>query len=493
MTNIFNLNRYVEAQNATYRRAGQELCSGRKISHWMWFIFPQLEGLGKSETAYYFSIKSLDEAEEYLRHPLLGIRLRECSEIVLNLEGVSISDIFGYPNNLKFHSSMTLFAVLGGKESVFQAILNKYFDGAPDESTLKILNQLGFNRSNINLLPPDREDDGFSIFAQRVAKSGKVKCGDSFAVDFIEDERILVLAVADGVSSSPCDWKASETACEALLERFKSASGNVPQRMVNAATKAHNAVREIEGRCSGSITSLTFVVWETSVEEIHVLNVGDSRVYLGLDSVLEQITSDDVQPVILKRNGELVLQAGVPVFMRGVTRSLGQTEALEFAVATHEFKSNHILLLVSDGISKNEAFTSEFPSIFSSANISEKLAGLVAANSSRNKDDATLIAVWHSVVDQSKRSVYEDCVDAGTDFRSADLSPIEMVEFIKADLIAKITENENDAVNALLDYSDKFGLRFDRDFLSSFLSLVIKQGTDRLLVARIRDLIRKAH
>lgn len=489
----FDLQRFLSAQTESYETAHKELSSGLKRSHWMWFIFPQLEGLGKTETAYYFSIKSLDEAEEYLRHPVLGIRLRECSEIVLNLEGISISDIFGYPDNLKFHSSMTLFATLDGKESVFQAILNKYFDGAPDETSLKILRQLGFNKSNINSLPTFREGDRFSIFAQRVAKSGKAKCGDSFAIEFIEEERLLVLTVADGVSSSPCDWKASETACEALLERFKSASGNVPQRMVNAATKAHNAVREIEGQCSGSITSLTFVVWETSSEEIHVLNVGDSRVYLGIDSVLEQITSDDVQPVILKRNGEVVLQAGVPVFMRGVTRSLGQIEALEFTVATHEFKSNHILLLVSDGISKNEAFTSEFPSIFSSANISKKLAELVAANSSRNKDDATLIAVWHSVADQSKRSVYEACVDAGTDFRPASLSAIEIVEFTKPDLIAKITENENDAVNALLDYADKFGLRFERDFLSSFLSLVIKQGTDRQLVARIRDLIRKAH
>ncbi len=489
----FDLQRFLSAQTESYETAHKELSSGLKRSHWMWFIFPQLESLGKSETAYYFSIKSLDEAKEYLSHPLLGVRLRECAEIVLNLDGISISDIFGYPDYLKFHSSMTLFAAFDRKESVFQAVLNKYFDGAPDESSLKILKHLFFNRSNINSLPPDPEDGGFSVFAQRVAKSGKAKCGDSFAVEFIEEKRLLVLAVADGVSSSPCDWKASETACEALLERFRSASGNVPQRMVNAATKAHNAVRQIEGQCSGSITSLTFVVWDTSSEEIHVLNVGDSRVYLRIDDVLEQITSDDVQPVILKRNGELVLQAGVPVFMRGVTRSLGQTEALEFTVATHEFKSNHILLLVSDGISKNEAFTSEFPSIFSSANISENLAELVAANSSRNEDDATLIAVWHSVVDQSKRSVYEDCVDAGTDFRSAGLSPIEMVEFIKADLIATITENENDTVNALLNYVDKFGLRFDRDVLSSFLSLVIKQGTDRLLVARIRDLIRKAH
>lgn len=340
-------------------------------------------------------------------------------------------------------------------------------------------------------MPIVLEHESFTVFAHKTAKAGKERCGDSFAVRFFEEEQILLLVVADGVSSSPCDWKASETACDALMERFQSASGNVSQRMVNAAAKAHNAVRQIEGRCSGSITSLSFVVWETSSEEIHVLNVGDSRVYLGPDNTLEQITSDDVRPVILKMNGENVFRAGLPVFLRGVTKSLGQDEALEFFVYSHKFDRSDILLLVSDGISKNEMFTLALPSIFGSARIREKLAELVAENSQRNNDDATLIAVWPSTSDQSRRSTYESGVANGADFRSLKLSPIETVEFIKDDLAVAVDGKRNEAANELLDYADKYGLKFDRTYLEKLLTLLIKQDRNRFLVARIRNYIRR--
>ena len=132
----FNLQRFVEAQGSTYERACSELRRGRKTSHWIWFIFPQMRGLGSSAMSEKYAISSLDEAGAYIAHPILGPRLTKITKIVNAIEGRTIEQIFGYPDNLKFHSSMTLFARAASDHPEFQAALDKYFDGAEDRLTI---------------------------------------------------------------------------------------------------------------------------------------------------------------------------------------------------------------------------------------------------------------------------------------------------------------------------------------------------------------------
>jgi uncharacterized protein (DUF1810 family) len=131
-----NLERFVRAQNPVFKQVCAELRSGGKESHWMWYIFPQMNGLGYSPTSLRFAIASREEAEVYLEHPILGARLKECTQLVLLIEGLSIRDIFGYPDYLKFHSCMTLFAQVTPKERVFKEALDKYFGGELDRATL---------------------------------------------------------------------------------------------------------------------------------------------------------------------------------------------------------------------------------------------------------------------------------------------------------------------------------------------------------------------
>jgi uncharacterized protein (DUF1810 family) len=144
MTNAdpHNLSRFISAQEATYETALAELRSGQKRTHWMWFIFPQIHGLGRTSTSEYYSIKSEEEARQYLSHPILGARLLECARAVWALEGRSASQIFGFPDDLKLKSSMTLFAHIAGPGSVFARVLDKCFAGKPDEKTLEILSKL---------------------------------------------------------------------------------------------------------------------------------------------------------------------------------------------------------------------------------------------------------------------------------------------------------------------------------------------------------------
>lgn len=138
----YDLNRFVSAQHEVYNRILEELKSGMKRTHWMWFIFPQIHGLGHSTTAVYYAIKSIEEAREYLNHPLLGPRLLECAEAVLIIEGRTASQIFGYPDDIKLKSSMTLFAGVADSGSIFVRVLDKYFQGEQDARTLHILERL---------------------------------------------------------------------------------------------------------------------------------------------------------------------------------------------------------------------------------------------------------------------------------------------------------------------------------------------------------------
>ena len=135
----FNLHRFVDAQAAAYDQVCRELRAGRKRSHWIWFVFPQMRGLGHSDMAHYFGISSRQEAEAYLEHPVLGERLRECTGLVNEVDGRSVDEIFGYPDNLKFHSSMSLFASVAPDEPLFQQALRKYFGGQLDPNTVALL------------------------------------------------------------------------------------------------------------------------------------------------------------------------------------------------------------------------------------------------------------------------------------------------------------------------------------------------------------------
>jgi len=137
MSDTYELRRFVDAQEGVYEQACAELRAGRKRSHWMWFVFPQIRGLGSSPMAVRFAISGMDEARAYLAHPMLGPRLREYTAIVVGVEGRSVEEIFGYPDDLKFHSSMTLFAKAAEEGGVFAQALEKYFGGKMDEGTLQ--------------------------------------------------------------------------------------------------------------------------------------------------------------------------------------------------------------------------------------------------------------------------------------------------------------------------------------------------------------------
>jgi uncharacterized protein (DUF1810 family) len=139
MTEANNLNRFIEAQAKNYTDALAEIKNGKKRSHWMWYVFPQIQGLGFSETARYYAIKDIDEANDYINHPILGSRLIEISKALLSLDNHNANAILGSPDDMKLKSSMTLFAALPNANPVFESVLQKFFNGEKDDKTVKII------------------------------------------------------------------------------------------------------------------------------------------------------------------------------------------------------------------------------------------------------------------------------------------------------------------------------------------------------------------
>jgi uncharacterized protein (DUF1810 family) len=138
----YDLNRFVQAQKQDYAIALDELTQGKKYSHWMWYIFPQIEGLGRSHIAQKYAISNAAEAKAYLADSVLGARLVECCEVLLNLDSsYTASEIFGFPDDLKLKSSMTLFASVSEEDSVFHQVVNQYFDGEFDSKTIDLLSK----------------------------------------------------------------------------------------------------------------------------------------------------------------------------------------------------------------------------------------------------------------------------------------------------------------------------------------------------------------
>ena len=139
----WSLSRFVEAQAPVYERVCNELAAGRKQSHWMWFVFPQLKALGRSHTAQHYGIADAQEAAAYWQHPLLGPRLVQCAELVLAVPNRTAHDIFGSPDDLKLRSSMTLFAAVAPEATAFKAVLERYYNGRPDAVTVDLLGPTG--------------------------------------------------------------------------------------------------------------------------------------------------------------------------------------------------------------------------------------------------------------------------------------------------------------------------------------------------------------
>jgi protein phosphatase len=190
----------------------------------------------------------------------------------------------------------------------------------------------------------------YNIYFDSFPKAGKERNGDSSQVRELLKEGLVLLTVADGVGSHVCDWHASETTCKVVCDCFAQAEGPLTERLRLGIQRAHAQVRDENGNCAGAQSTLIAVVWESNENRIHYASVGDSRLYKLSSQRIVQLTNDDTASVLATVGGEPVLSAGVPLFIKGLTKAIGQQEVLDVNVHSSDFLEGESLVLATDGM-----------------------------------------------------------------------------------------------------------------------------------------------
>lgn len=217
----------------------------------------------------------------------------------------------------------------------------------------------------------------YNIHFHSLPKAGKERNGDSSQVRELPEENLVLLTVADGVGSHVCDWQASETTCEVVCESFAQLEGRISDRLRQGIQCAHAQVRGETGNCAGAQSTLIAVVWERNENRVHYASVGDSRLYKLSSRGIAQLTNDDTASVLATVGGEPVLSAGMPVFIKGLTKAIGQQEVLDVNVHSREFLEGESLVLATDGMHGYGLFSRDLEVALTKDDLETTLSGIV--------------------------------------------------------------------------------------------------------------------
>lgn len=311
----------------------------------------------------------------------------------------------------------------------------------------------------------------FDVCAATIAEAGKLRGGDCFCISEVAGENILVLAISDGVSSSPCDWLASETACRVVIDAFVHGEGHSRSRLQKSVYLAHNAVQQIVGVCAGGLATLVIIAWRRDEDKVFFVNVGDSRLYKGVAEDIIQVSRDDKESVLITRDGKPMMVGGQPVFKFGLTSAIGQREPLNFRVEELDFGSGEVLLLATDGAHGEGRFVTNIKDLICRQSLDEKLAPVVKLLSSEYEDDATLIVLRRNDCAEETHELLQRAVAEGCDCRRLGIGAHLANRLVLIEVKRLLDRREYDAMQRWLNYGEKFGLHFSREPLLELLTL----------------------
>jgi serine/threonine protein phosphatase PrpC len=320
------------------------------------------------------------------------------------------------------------------------------------------------------------------------ARHGQKKNGDSFLWLHIESERLLVLAVADGVGSHRCDWWASAKACRTTVDAFHHGSGTIADTLLRGVLNAHQEIRNASEQYAGAMTTIVAVVWEVGGNRIWHTSAGDSRLYRFTPGEFQLLTHDDRRPVLVRIAGEPVMDGGMPVFAGALTRALGQPSDLSVEVNVSPFETGESLLLATDGMHGGGFGAERLRNHLSQVDLETPLAELVRQCCSQFEDDATALVLRRNDLGGSIAD-YEDALAHSSDYASKGLVGHIMTAFLARQLAAAADHGDMAQVTAILDYSETFVLRLPRQILTEALGPIIKNG-HKLIAQRLRTMIR---
>lgn len=331
--------------------------------------------------------------------------------------------------------------------------------------------------------------DSYEIYENSVRFKGKERNGDHVGHRILEEENLVVLAVADGVSQFNGDWDASETTVRSVLERFTESDGDLETRMVQAVEFAHQEVQNLQGETAGAIATLVFVVWEIGAAECRLVSVGDSRVYRVRPGRVEQLTVDDSSGRPVKIGGEVVIKDGAVAFQHVITAAIGTREPLDFQVETVAYDSGEMMVLASDGCHELAGFNGFLGQVYDRPDLGEAAESIIyRQNEVHGKDDASLILLRRTDVGEKEKEKYLKVFRAGEDFRSAGLSG-HFMGWVLTDLLVESAGIPDSKVMCqVLDYLKEKELRLKKESYSRVLdnlkddrTIEVKRVWDRLV------------
>lgn len=316
---------------------------------------------------------------------------------------------------------------------------------------------------------PERR--AFERASQSVKGPKKAQNGDHALTE--EHGEAVVLAVADGVGSRPCDWRASEVACESALEEMAQTSGTWPERVKDAVEKAHWAVGRETGRCEGMLAAIVIAVWPRGADEIFYAGVGDARIYRIYPSRIEQVTEDDKKTKTIRQDSRTSLPGAPSTYRRDVlTQALGGNYDLSVNVSRDSFPPGAGLALVSDGAYPLGGFEGKLQGIFGRPGLEEALSGWLQPSSLNNEDDATISLMRRSGLTEETREQCRSALEQSVDCRELGLHPHLMVRMLLEETQSALQAGEEGRAGRCVSYMRKFSVAPGQNRLADLLDQI---------------------
>jgi len=311
----------------------------------------------------------------------------------------------------------------------------------------------------------------FEVCAATIAEAGKSRGGDCFCICEVADENILLLAISDGVSSSPCDWLASETTCRKVVESFVHGEGRTFERLKKSVYLAHTAVQQIGGVCAGSLATLVFVAWQPDEDKVLFVSIGDSRLYRDTAGQVIQASRDDKDSVLIRRDGKPMMVGGQPVFKFGLTSAIGQKESLDFRVEELDFRAGDSLLLATDGAHGEGRFVVKAKELLRYQSLDAKLSSLAMQLSGEYEDDATLAVLRRNDCAGQAQELMKQAVAERRNCRELGVGAHLAIGLVETEVKRSLQRGEYDLIERWLCYTEDFGLHLPRELLLELLTL----------------------
>jgi len=332
----------------------------------------------------------------------------------------------------------------------------------------------------------------YEIFYASEKRNGKLKNGDNLNFAELNDEQLVALCVADGVSSCPKDWLASETACYTFIEKFTNLTGAIEQRIKKSVLASHSAVLTKSDPLGMASTFVAAIV-NFRLNRVYYLSIGDSRIFIIDNKGVKLITNDDTISIPVKVNNTFVINNGAPVFSHPITKAIGQKEKLLFEIESHPFNPGETIILATDGIHNHGMLPEDIIKLLSYSNISARLTQEVIECSRGNNDDATTLIFRRNDFPSDSESIYRDTIINGYSYKSKKLYPHLTIKYLIKIINKAIYENDFELVQKCLDYLREQDLILSKDILIQWLNdVALKNIINSDLQILLRRLIQKS-